>query len=66
MELLHFLCRCVYHNLGPSENQRINGCVPSESFGSLAGTCAGGVLGIVSPALLDDPDSLSTNPSLTG
>ena len=41
-------------------------CFPPCLFESLAGTCGGGVLGIVSPALPDDPDSLSTNPSVKG
>ena len=32
-------------------------------FDGLAGTCGGGVLGIVLPALPDDPESLWTSPS---
>ena len=43
-------------------------CFPPDLLEGLAGICGGGVLGIVSPALLDDPDSASasTNPSVNG
>ena len=39
---------------------------PPDLFEGLAGICGSGVLETVSPALPDDPDSPSTNPSAKG
>ena len=43
-------------------------CFSPDLLEGFAGICGGGVLGIVSPALPDDPDSASasTNPSANG
>ena len=41
-------------------------CFSPDLLEGLAGLCGGGVLGIVSPALPDDPVSPSTSPSVNG
>ena len=41
-------------------------CFPPGLFQGVAGKGGGGVLGIVSPALLDDRDPPATSPSVNG